>query len=109
MTTAIVDRHARPMSENIVLLDPRAHLTSSEIVHLRRLDEAGAAVKHGKFYVCLGTRYKARTFDRFVILGLAVKSVQGSTLIVRLNYTGRLVVERLRTRPIDGAVSTIDD
>lgn len=108
----LADRHHVPMFQNPVLNAPREHLTASEIVILRKLDRAGVALKvwaDRRHWMIEGTRYADKALRRFVILGLALEGFEQGRITLRLNYTGRTVVELLRTRAVPGAVNTSDD
>lgn len=109
---APVNSFAGPMHENPVLLDPMGQLTGPERTMLRRLDHAGVALKvwrHRKHWLIEGERYTDQALRRFIQLGLARETVTGATIACRLTYTGRLVAEAIRRRPIAGAVPTGDD
>lgn len=103
------------MAENPVLLDPRRHLQPAEITRLRQLDRAGVAIRTGSFvsnrgrgWLCDGVRCSDKAFRRFITLGLALEVHEDGQTRLRLTYTGRLVVERLRTRRVPGATPTDD-
>lgn len=102
-----------PMFQNPVLNDPRACLSAAMIRNLRLLDQHGPAVKAGSFlgkrhWLLAGDRYSEKTFRPFVTLGLAIELSEGGRTRLQINYTGRTVVELLRTRPVPGAIATDD-
>ena len=81
-----------------VLNNPRAHLTSSEITHLRKLDAAGVAMKARNGWVCQGTFYKDKTFRRFIVLNLVDEDFGYGRHTIRLNPRGRTVIALLAER-----------
>lgn len=79
------------------LLDPMHALKPAERTLLRKLDAHGPAVMAGigKGWMLAGTRYSAKSLNRFLDLGLATFYKDGRDVKLRLNEAGGIAAYRL--------------